>query len=284
MGRPGAELAPQTPAAPPPRGGAFGLGRPGAEAVITFTEAQLLGWITPLLWPFLRALALLSVLPLLGTRAVPARVRVALAALIALAAQASLPPPAAVPLDSWLALQLVLQQLLIGISLGFAVRLVFAAVELGGELIGLQMGLNFAGFFDPVTAGQTTATSRFFGAVVGFLFIVVNGHLLVIAALVKSFDAFAVGDAPFAFVAQARPHEWGAMIFATGLWIALPMVAMLLFVNLVLGVISRVAAQINVFAIGFPITLGVGLLGILLTLPLLQQPFTMALERMLAYF
>ncbi len=260
------------------------MGRPGAEAVITFTEAQLLGWITPLLWPFLRALALLSVLPLLGTRAVPARVRVALAALIALAAQASLPPPAAVPLDSWLALQLVLQQLLIGISLGFAVRLVFAAIELAGELVGLQMGLNFAGFFDPVTAGQTTATSRFFGAVVGFLFIVVNGHLLVIAALVKSFDAFAVGDAPFAFVAQARPHEWGAMIFATGLWIALPMVAMLLFVNLVLGVISRVAAQINVFAIGFPITLGVGLLGILLTLPLLQQPFTMALERMLAYF
>jgi hypothetical protein len=64
----------------------------------------------------------------------------------------------------------------------------------------------------------------------------------------------------------------GREIFATGLWIALPLVAMLLFVNLVLGVISRVAAQINVFAIGFPITLGVGLLGMLLTLPLLQQP------------
>jgi flagellar biosynthetic protein FliR len=179
---------------------------------------------------------------------------------------------------------LVLQQLLIGISLGFAVRLVFAAIELAGEVVGLQMGLNFAGFFDPLTASQTTATSRFFGAIVGWLFIVINGHLLVIAALVDSFNAFPVGDQPFAFLQQARPHEWGAMIFATGLWIALPMVAMLTFVNLVLGVISRVAAQINVFAIGFPITLGVGLLGILLTLPLMQQPFTMALERMLAYF
>jgi len=252
--------------------------------VISFTEAQVLAWITPLLWPFLRALALFSALPLLGTRTVPARVRVALAALIALAAQASLPAPPVVALDPWLAFQLVAQQLVIGISLGFAVRLVFAAIEMAGEVVGLQMGLNFAGFFDPVTATQTTASSRFFGAIVGWLFVVINGHLLVIAALVDSFRAFPVGDAPFAFVQQALPHQWGAQIFATGLWIALPMVAMLTFVNLVLGVISRVAAQINVFAIGFPVTLGVGLVGILLTLPLLQQPFTMALERMLAYF
>jgi flagellar biosynthesis protein FliR len=252
--------------------------------VISFTEAQVLAWITPLLWPFLRALALFSSLPLLGTRVVPARVRVALAALVSLAAQASLPPMPAVALDSWLAVLLVVQQLLIGISLGFAVRLVFAAIELAGEMIGLQMGLNFAGFFDPMTASQTTATSRFFGAMVGWLFIVINGHLLVIAALVNSFNAFPVSAEPFAFLRQALPHEWGAMIFSTGLWIALPMLAMLGFVNLVLGVISRVAAQINVFAIGFPITLGVGLLGILLTLPLMQQPFTMALERMLANF
>jgi len=252
--------------------------------VISFTEAQILAWITPLLWPFLRALALFSSLPLLGTRVVPARVRVALAALVTLAAQASLPPMSPVALDSWLAFQLVVQQLLIGISLGFAVRLVFAAIEMAGEIVGLQMGLNFAGFFDPMTASQTTASSRFFSAIVGWLFIVINGHLLIIAALVNSFNAFPVSGEPFAFLRQALPHEWGAMIFSTGLWIALPMVAMLTFVNLVLGVISRVAAQINVFAIGFPITLGVGLLGILLTLPLMQQPFTMALERMLAYF
>ena len=252
--------------------------------MISFTEAQILAWITPLLWPFLRALALFSSLPVLGTRAVPVRVRIALSALVALAAQASLPPLPPVALDSWLAFMLVVQQLLIGVSLGFAVRLVFAAIELAGEIVGLQMGLNFAGFFDPLTASQTTATSRFFGAVVGWLFIVINGHLLVIAALVDSFRSFPVGEAPFAFLQQALPHQWGAQIFSTGLWIALPMVAMLTFVNLVLGVISRVAAQINVFAIGFPITLGVGLLGILLTLPLMQQPFTMALERMLAYF
>ena len=252
--------------------------------MITVTESQLLGWITPLLWPFLRSLALLGAMPLLGTRTVPMRVRIGLAALIAVALQASLPPMPAVALDSMAAFMLVLQQLLVGLSLGFAVRLVFVSIELAGEIVGLQMGLNFAGFFDPVTAAQTTASSRFFGAVVGWLFVVINGHLLVIAALAASFNAFPVGDQPFAFLVQARPQQWGATIFATGLAIALPMVAMLLFVNLVLGVISRVAPQINVFAVGFPLTLGVGLLGMLLTLPLLQQPFTVALERMLAFF
>jgi flagellar biosynthetic protein FliR len=252
--------------------------------MLTFTEAQVLAWVTPLLWPFLRALALFTALPVLGARSVPTRVRIALAAFIALAAQPSLPAIEPVALDSPQALLLVLQQLVIGLSLGFAVRLVFAAVEFAGEIIGLQMGLNFAGFFDPISAGTATATSRFFGTMVAWLFIVANGHLLVIGALVHSFTAFPVGPEPLAFLHQVQPQRWGAEIFATGLWIALPLVTMLLFVNLVLGAISRVAPQINIFAIGFPVTLGVGLLGLLLTLPALSTPFTMTLERLLEQF
>ena len=135
--------------------------------MVTFTEAELLAWLTPLLWPFLRALALFSALPVLGQRTVPTRVRIGLAFLIALAAQASLPAMPLVALDSPLAFMLVLQQVLIGLTLGFAVRVVFAAVEFAGELIGLQMGLNFAGFFDPASGGQATAASRFFGTTVG---------------------------------------------------------------------------------------------------------------------
>jgi flagellar biosynthesis protein FliR len=253
--------------------------------MLTFSEAQVLAWVTPYLWPFLRALALFSALPVLGSRMVPARVRVALAAFIALAAQPSLPViETAVALDSPAAVLLVMQQLVIGLSLGFAVRVVFAAVEFAGEVIGLQMGLNFAGFFDPISAQTATASSRFFGTMVAFLFIVSNGHLLVIQALAMSFMSFPVGPEPFAFVRATLPHQWGAMIFSTGLWIALPLITMLLFVNLVLGAVSRVAPQINIFAIGFPLTLGVGLVGLLVTLPALQQPFTMALEMLLAQF
>jgi len=252
--------------------------------VISFTEAQILGWLNPLLWPFLRALALFSAMPILGTRNVPMPVRIGLAGLIAFAAQPTLPVAPVVALDSALAITLIVQQAVIGLSLGFAVRLVFASIEFAGEIIGLQMGLNFAGFFDPISAATATATSRFFGTTVAWLFIVINGHLLVIAALVQSFSAFPVGPEPFAFLHQVQPQRWGAELFSTGLWIALPLITMLLFVNLVLGAISRVAPQINIFAVGFPVTLGVGLLGLLLTLPALQMPFTMALERLLGYF
>jgi flagellar biosynthetic protein FliR len=252
--------------------------------VLTFSEAQVLAWVSPLLWPFLRVLALFGAMPVLGQRTVPVRVRVALAFLIALCAQVSLPAMPVVPLDSALALMLLIQQMLIGLTLAFAARIVFAAIEFAGELIGLQMGLNFAGFFDPMSGGESTAVSRFFGISVSWLFIVVNGHLLLISAVVQSFQAFPVAPEPFAFLRALQPQVWGAEIFRLGLWIALPLVAMLLFVNLVLGIISRVAQQMNVFAIGFPITLGVGLVGVLLTLPMMQMPFTMALERLLANF
>lgn len=252
--------------------------------MVSFSEAQVLAWITPLLWPFLRALALFTALPIFGTRTVPLRVRIGLAAFVAYAAQPTLPQMPNVPLDSALAFMLVVQQVLIGVALGFAVRVVFTAIEYAGEVIGLQMGLNFASFFDPMSASTVTATSRFFGTSIAWLFIVMNGHLMIIAALVQSFSSFPVSAEPFAFLRATQPQLWGAEIFRTGLWIALPLVAMLMLVNLVLGVISRVAPQINVFAIGFPITLGVGLLGMLITLPALQQPFNMALERMLAHF
>ena len=252
--------------------------------MLTFTEAQVLAWVTPILWPFLRVLALFSSMPVIAQRAVPIRVRIGLAFLIAFCAQASMPEIAPIALDSSTAVMAVAQQVLIGVSLGFAVRIVFAAIEFAGELIGLQMGLNFAAFFNPMTASEETSVSRFFGVTISWLFIVSGGHLLVIAAVVQSFTAFPVGAEPLAFLRTVQPQRWGAEIFSIGLWIALPLVGMLLFTNLVLGVISRVAQQMNIFAIGFPITLGVGLVGVLLTLPLMQMPFTMALEKMLAQF
>ncbi len=252
--------------------------------MLTFNEAQIWAWLSPLVWPFLRILALFGAMPVLSQKSVPMRIRVALAFLITLCAQSSLPPMPVVALDSAAALLLLLQQMLIGLTMGFAVRLVFAAIELAGELTGLQMGMNFAGFFDPASGGQTTVVSRFYGVCVSWLFIVINGHLLLIAAVVQSFEAFPVGPEPFAFLRAVQPHLLGAEVFRLGLWIALPMVAMLMFTNLVLGIISRVAQQLQIFAIGFPITVSVGLLGVMITLPMLAMPFTTALEQMLVLF
>lgn len=250
--------------------------------MITFTEAQLNAWLAPLVWPFIRVLAVFSALPIFNRRNVPMRVRIALAGFITVAAQPALPEMPVVPLDSMLAVTLVVQQVLIGLSIGFAVRVVLAAVEFAGEVIGLQMGLNFAGFFDPVTATQSTAAASFFSTMVAWLFIALNGHLVLISAVVNSFQAFPVGPEPFAFLRQALPHRWGAEIFSTGLWIALPIVTMLLFVNLLLGFISRVAPQIQIFAIGFPVTLGLGLIGMYYIVPALELPLLSTLDRVLA--
>ena len=252
--------------------------------MLTFTDTQVMQWLLPLFWPFVRTLSLLATVPVLSSRAIPARVKIGLAFFVALCAQATLPPSPVVPLDSPTGLAMVAQQVMVGVTLGFAARIVFSAVEFAGELIGLQMGLNFAGFFDPATGGQGTATSRFFGTIGSLLFVVINGHLLLLAALVRSFQAFPVSDQPLAVATALQPQIWGAEIFRLGLWLALPIVAMLLFVNLVLGVIARVAQQLQIFSVGFAITVSVGLLGILMTLPMLQGPFTSALERMLGLF
>jgi len=251
--------------------------------MLSLNEAQLMAWLTPVLWPFIRVLALFSAMPVLGQRNVPMRVRIALSFFIALSA-AGVSAGSTVPLDSPAAVVLVIQQVLIGLSLGFAVRIIFTAIEFAGEIVGLQMGLNFAGFFDPATAQQATATSSFFSTMVGFLFIAMNGHLLVIEAVVQSLVAFPVSPEPFAFLHAVRPEVWGTEIFRLGLWIALPLIAMLLFINMMLGMIARVAPQISIFSVGFPITLGVGLVGVMFTLPLLQGPFTAALEQMLMLF
>lgn len=252
--------------------------------MISLTEAQIMAWLTPVLWPFLRVLALFSSMPVLGQRNVPIRVRIALSFFIAIGVAGTATAGPDVPLDSPAAILLVIQQVLIGLSLGFAVRIIFTAIEFAGEIIGLQMGLNFAGFFDPATAQQATAVSSFFSTMVAFLFIAMNGHLLVIEAVVQSLVAFPVSPEPFAFLHAVRPETWGAEIFRLGLWIALPLIAMLLFVNMMLGIIARVAPQISIFSVGFPITMSVGLIGVMFTLPLLQGPFTAALEQMLMLF
>ena len=252
--------------------------------MITFAESQLVAWISPILWPFLRVLALFSVAPLFSMRAVPMRAKIGLAFFVALCAQAVLTDQPVVSINGPQALGAVAQQVAVGLGIGFAMRLVFAAVELAGEVVGLQMGLNFAAFFDPTTNAQVSAVARFYGYLAMLLFVVINGHLMVLMAVVKSFDSFPVDGHFLQAVGRMRLHELGASLFASSLWIALPMIAMLLFVNLTLGIISRVAPQMNIFAIGFPVTLTVGLIGIAATLPMLEQPLLSLLQLAIEIF
>ncbi|WP_374320323.1 flagellar biosynthetic protein FliR [Aquabacterium sp.] len=252
--------------------------------MISFSEAQLMAWITPWLWPFVRVAGIFTAAPVLSMRVIPRRVRLSLAVLIVLCAQPTLPDMPSVALNSPQAVMVLLHEVLIGLTMGFAARVVFAAIEFAGEIVGLQMGLNFASFYDPMSGGQSTAISRFYGTCAAWLFVVMNGHLLLTAAVIDSFKVFPVMAEPLGFLKVVQPQVWGAEVFRLGLWVSLPVVSMLLLVNVVMGLMARVASQLNVFSIGFPITLGVGLTGLWLTLPMMQAPLTMAIERMLGYF
>ncbi len=252
--------------------------------MVSFNEAQVMAWIAPWLWPFFRVLGLFTAAPVLSMKVIPRRVRVSLALLIVVCAQPSLPAMPPLPPNSAEAFMVVMHEVLIGLTMGFAARVVFAGIEFAGELVGLQMGLNFASFFDPTTGGQVTAVSRLYGTTAAWLFVVMNGHLLLTAAVLHSFEAFPVSPQPLVFLQAIQPQVWGAEIFRLGLWVSLPVVAMLLLVNLVMGLVARVAPQMNIFSVGFPVTLGVGMTGLWLTLPMMQAPLTMALERMLSLF
>jgi flagellar biosynthetic protein FliR len=252
--------------------------------VISVTEAQLVAWLSPVLWPFFRVLAVFTSAPVFSNRVFPMRSKVGLALLVALCAQASLSGQPQVSFTGPQALETLIQQVGIGLAIGFSVQVVFASMALAGELIGLQMGLNFATFFDPASSTQSSAVSIFFGHMTVLLFIVLNGHLLVLMAVIRSFDSFPVGSSLLEMLNKVRLYELGAALFSSALWIALPLIAMLLLVNLTLGIISRVAPQMNIYAIGFPVTLTVGLLGISVTLPMLDHPFTTLFTRTIELF
>lgn len=252
--------------------------------MITFSEAQIVAWLSPILWPFLRVLALFSVVPVLSMRVIPTRAKIGLAFLVALCAQGVLVDQPVIDINGREALGAVAQQVAVGLAIGFAVRLVFTSVELAGEVIGLQMGLNFASFFDPASNAQISAVARFFGYMSMLLFVVTNGHLLVLMAVVKSFDRFPVNGNFLQALGQMRLFELGSSLFSSALWIAMPMIALLLFVNLTMGIISRVAPQMNIYSVGFPVTLTVGMLGIAATLPMLEQPVVALMQQAVDLF
>ena len=252
--------------------------------MITFSEDQLVTWLSPMIWTFLRTLAIFTSAPVFSSRAFPIRARIALAFFIALAAQPSLEGQPIISITGTDAAGAVMQQVGVGLAIGFAIRVVFAAVELAGEVVGFQMGLNFASFFDPSLNTQSSAVAIFFGQMATFLFIVMDGHLLVLMAVIKSFSAFPVDQNFLEALKQMKLYDLGTDLFASGLWIALPMVGMLMFANLALGIVSRVAPQMNIYAIGFPITLTVGLIGIAATLPMLDQPLLALMTRTIDLF
>jgi flagellar biosynthetic protein FliR len=237
--------------------------------MINIGSAQLEAWIAAFVWPFLRILALVMAEPLLGHTAVPVRVRVGFALILAIAVSATLPPPPPVALGSAAGMLVAAQQILIGVAMAFCMRILLGALEMAGSLVGLSMGLGFATFFDPQNSAQVPVIGQFTGLLGLLMFFSINGHLMVIAALVESFNVLPISAAPLAAGGFKMLALAGEQIFVLGVVLALPVLTALLIANVAMGVMSRAAPQLNLFAVGFPITLFAGFAVLMMSLPYL---------------
>jgi len=234
---------------------------------MNFTGVELTTWLATLLWPFMRIGAMFAAAPIFSARSVPVRIRIILAFLIAWLLVPVLPAPPNVDLISGQALLISVHQVLIGVAMGFILQMVFAAFVIAGQSIAMAMGLGFASMIDPQNGMQVPVVSQVFLIMVTLVFLALNGHLVLIDVLAKSFENLPVGMMVPSRDGFWQLVNWGSDMFTGGMLIALPAVAALLLVNLAFGVTTRAAPQLNIFAVGFPIMIMVGLAFIILTLP-----------------
>ncbi|UXZ53823.1 flagellar biosynthetic protein FliR [Halomonas sp. 7T] len=228
--------------------------------MVEVTFAQLQGWLVAFLWPFARITAFMAASPLWGHSSIPNQAKVGIAALVAVVIAPVLPAMPSVPIMSWAGVGIMVEQILIGLAIGLVMHIIFAVVQAAGEFIGLQMGLAFASFFDLSSGTNIMVLSRILYMITLLMFVALNGHLMVLETLVMSFQTLPVGIGtlnPNAFELLAR---YAGTIFASGMLLALPLAGSLLIISLSLGILNRSAPQLTVFNIGFPTSLTVGLI------------------------
>ncbi len=256
--------------------------------MISLTTAQLNVWIAAFFFPLARILALLAAAPPFSNPGLTTRVRLILGLAIAVAVTPALPTMPGVEPASGIGLLIFAQQLLIGFAIGFTLRLVFNAVDLAGTMIGYQMGLGFATSYDPQNASQSPVVSEFVGVLALLTFLSMNGHLMVLATLVQSFTVIPVGVGKLAAATWLNIANAGGVIFVSGVFLALPVVVALLITNTALGILGRVAPQLNIIAVGFPVTLILGFIALQICLNYLaaplQQLFEYGLDSMIRFF
>jgi flagellar biosynthesis protein FliR len=241
--------------------------------MINISSDMLTQWLAEYLWPFLRIGACLMVAPVFGAKTVPRRVRLVIAGALTVLLTPLIKSPANVELFSAQSLMITLQQMIIGIALGFAVQIIFDSVVMGGQLLANSMGLSFAINVDPLHGASTPVLGQFYMIIVTLTFLALNGHLILIEALLQSFSLLPIGAAGLGGDGLWMLVNFGGTLFSGALMIALPGLAAMLIVNFGFGVMSRAAPTLNLFAVGFPAVLALGLIVVLLGLPSVQSNF-----------
>ncbi|MCF6202556.1 MAG: flagellar biosynthetic protein FliR [Methylococcaceae bacterium] len=226
---------------------------------MSITEGQILSTLASFFWPFIRIGSMFISIPIFSIRALPAKIRVIVALFITLVVVPLLPSPPNIEIFSYQGFMVALQQLVIGLSTGFVLQMVFSVMLLGGQSIAYSMGLGFASMVDPASGVQVPVVSQVFIVSANLMFLSVNGHLLLIEMLVESFNTLPVGIIGLNLNDLWSIISWSSQIFAGGVLLAMPIMAALLFVNISFGVAARAAPQIQIFAVGIPITIMLGL-------------------------
>ena len=244
---------------------------------------ELIALVAAWFWPFVRIGAMLMIAPLIGTPYVSARIRLLFAVVLAAVVAPVVPPPPAIEPFSLPGTWITVQQVGVGLAMGLAMRLVFTVFELAGQIIAQHMALHFASMVDPNTGVQVPMVSQLYILLASLVFLGLNGHLVMIQILANSFQVLPVG-----VDGVGREGFWhlvGQMgwVFSAALVFALPAVASLLVVNLAFGVMTRAAPQLNIFAIGFPVTLMLGFVIIFVSLPNAIEHFEPLFETALAF-
>ncbi|MFQ6370332.1 flagellar biosynthetic protein FliR [Shewanella sp. YIC-542] len=218
------------------------------------------------LWPLFRISSMLMVMAIFGASTTPTRVRLMMAVAITVAVAPVLPPMPQVELLSLTSVLITLQQLLIGSAMGFVTLLLMQTFVLTGQIIGMQTSLGFASMVDPSSGQQTPVVGNFFLVLTTLVFLSVDGHLVLIRMLVASFDSIPVSTRGINIANYRSLAAWGSYMFGAALTMSISAIVALLTVNLAFGVMTRASPQLNIFSIGFPVTMIGGLLVLWLTL------------------
>lgn len=237
------------------------------------------GILIGFLLALVRASAWLIIVPPFATRAIPAMVKIGLAAAIALPVADELVPKDAI-LDLGPLLAAIILQVAIGISLGFLVHVLFASVQAAGELIDLFGGFTVAPAFDPLSNAQSSTFGRFYQLLAVTLLFVINGHILLLRGFMTSFEAIDA-TSPRLDNLSGNLAQALATFFLAAVEIAAPLLAALFLAEVALGLLARAAPQMNVFLIGFPFKILITLLLGGLALPLLPGSIESLLEQAL---
>ncbi|NNJ93186.1 MAG: flagellar biosynthetic protein FliR [Halobacteria archaeon] len=236
--------------------------------MIAFNSMELNTWMVAFLWPLLRIGAMFSAAPVFGARMVPVKVRVAMALVMSLMmAPIVVQDVPVIELFSAQWLMVAVQQILIGLAMGFTLQLVFSAIVIAAQSIAMSMGLGFANAVDPQNGVQVPVVAQYYLTLATLMFLALNGHLILVQILVDSFQSLPIGEVGLTQTDIWALVGWGGRMFAGAVAIALTAMASLLLVNLAFGVMSRAAPQLNIFGVGFPVMMLTGFVIIMLSVP-----------------